>query len=143
DDLFDQAEALNSLLTPLGIQIRAPKVHVEQGIVYVDPLAIAIIPSEVRDTLVGALLDALASTRDTLTQLLLETSCSTATAITIAGLAVGTRSGAGQLSIELGGVQATTAEFTAFEFAPLPELPPVAPPAAPPAPSTGGASLPA
>ena len=59
--------------------------------------------------------------------------CGNATYITVADIVLGSVSGAGELTVELGGVQATTAEINAFQFGSLPPLPSL-----PPVPSLGG-----
>ena len=56
--------------------------------------------------------------RDAVTEALLEQDCGNATYITVADIVLGGVSGAGQIGLELGGVQATTAEINAFQFAP-------------------------
>ena len=69
--------------------------------------------------------------RDAVTKALLEQDCGNATYITVADIVLGGVSGAGQIGLELGGVQATTAEINAFQFALPPALPPLAAAAAP------------
>lgn len=127
-DGFEQAAALKDLLDPLGIAVTPPTVRVAQGIVFVDPLKIAIVPSQQRDGITSQLTSAIQPARAALTDALLKADCGNASYITIADLALGSVTGAGQLGLELGGVQATTADFTQFQFAalpPLPSLPPI------------------
>jgi hypothetical protein len=115
-----------------------PTVRNEQGIVFVDPMKIGIIPSDLRDgLLLGPALSALQSTREAATETLFRLGCGgdlsglytfpSSTIVTVLDLAVGSISGAGSLNLELGGVQATTAELGAFEglgdLPPLPDLP--------------------
>jgi hypothetical protein len=143
DDL-DQLEALKDVLEPLGLSIKAPKVRVEQDIVFVSPLEIAVVPSQTRDGVVGPLIGEAQPLRDALTKALLDVDCGNASYITIADLVLGSVTGAGQVGVEVGGVQATTAEINGFEFELLPTLPPVVPDlptggAAPPI-GAGGAS---
>ena len=130
-DALDQLESLNTVLAPLGLKITAPKIRVEQGIVFVDPLVIAVIPSPTRDGITGPLISGAQPIRDQVTKALLEQDCGNSTYITVADIVLGGVSGAGQIGLELGGVQATTAEIDAFQFALPPALPPLAP--APPA----------
>jgi hypothetical protein len=126
-DGFQQAAALKDLLAPLGIAVTPPTVRVEQGIVFVDPLKIAIVPSAQRDSALSQLLSAVQPVRAALTDALLKADCGNSTYITVADLALGSVSGAGQLGLELGGVQATTADFAQFQFGALPALPSLAP----------------
>jgi len=134
---LQQLEGLRALLDPLGFAITTPKVRVEEGIVFVDPLVIAVVPNATRDGLIGPVIGGAQPVRDAVTQALLDLDCGNSTYITVADLALGGVTGAGQIGLEVGGVQATTAEIDAFEFA-LP--PPVAPlaPAAAAAPPLGG-----
>ena len=115
--------ALEDVLGSLGITITPPETRVEQGIVFVDPLRIGIVPSKLRDSLVQSVLEQLGDVRNALTDLIAELGCNGSldllgnngkTAITVLDLALGTVSGAGRLTVELGGVQATTSEISAF-----------------------------
>lgn len=128
-DGFQQAAALKDILAPLGIAVTPPAVRVEQGIVFVDPLKIAIVPSAQRDGLLSPIIGGLQPVRESLADALLNMDCGNSTYITLADIALGSVSGAGALGLELGGVQATTADFTQFQFGalpPMPSLPPVA-----------------
>ena len=124
-DAIQQLEGLNAVLKPLGFSITPPKVRVEQGIVFVDPLVVAVIPSPARDGLTSPVIGGAQPLRDQITKALLEQDCGNASYITIADIVLGGVSGAGQVGLELGGVQATTAEIDAFQFALPPALPPV------------------
>jgi hypothetical protein len=131
-DDAQQAEELNTVLNELGFQIKMPRVRVEQGIVFVDPMKVGIIKSDNRDSIVGPIFEAVQPFREQLTEALLEMDCGNASYITILDIAIGTFSGAGSLNLELGGVQATTAELDAFElpdfdFPDFEDLPPVSP----------------
>jgi hypothetical protein len=132
---LEQLAVLNDTLSALGLELALPKVRVAQGIVFVDPMKIGIIPADLRDGVIGPLLAALQPQREDVTQLLADLGCGSEndvlgnngkTAITVLDLALGTISGAGRLSVELGGVQATTADITGFDglgvLPPLPDL---------------------
>jgi hypothetical protein len=125
-DAIDQLEGLNAALKPLGFEIKAPRVRVEQGIVFVDPLVVAVIPSPARDGVTGPIISGAQPLRDQITEAMLKQDCGNATYITVADIVLGGVSGAGQVGLELGGVQATTAEINAFQFALPPALPPLA-----------------
>jgi len=129
-DPIQQLDALKAALAPIGLAVTPPTVRVEQGIVFVDPLEIGIVPNATRDGVISPIFGGIQPVRDSLVDALLEMDCGNATYVTVADLVLGSVSGAGSLSLELGGVQATTAEINAFKFAslpPLPSLPPVAP----------------
>lgn len=124
----DQLAALETVLAPLGLAITPPATRVEQGIVFVDPLKIAIVSSEGREAITTPLVSAIQEPRESFADALLELDCGNATYITVADIALGSVTGAGSLGLELGGVQATTSEINAFQFPslpPLPELPSV------------------
>ncbi|MFL6204678.1 MAG: hypothetical protein ACJ739_04955 [Acidimicrobiales bacterium] len=140
-DAIDQLAGLNAVLQPLGFKIQPPKVRVEQGIVFVDPMSIAVIPSPTRDGVTGPVIGGAQPLRDQITAALLKQDCGNASYITIADIVLGGVSGAGQVGLELGGVQATTAEINGFQFQLPPTLPPLA--AVPALPTAGGVSTPA
>jgi hypothetical protein len=142
-DAVEQLRLLEDALTAAGLQITVPQVRSEEGILFVDPLKIGVIPSDLRDGLIlGPLLSALQPVREAFTETLFRLGCGgdlsglytfpSSTAVTVLDLAIGSVSGAGSLNLELGGVQATTAEIAGFEF-PGGELPPLTD--APPAPA--------
>jgi hypothetical protein len=132
-DATEQLTALKEALAPLGLLVEPPNVRVEEGIVFVDPLKIGIVPNAQRDAFIAPILQGLQPVREALVDALLEIDCGNATYVTVADIVLGSVSGAGALSLELGGVQATTAAIDAFKFASLPPLP-----ALPPTPSLGG-----
>jgi hypothetical protein len=123
---------LNTVLEPLGFRLRAPRTRVVDTsggtIVIVDPLAIAVVPNENRDTLLGGALGAVQPVREPLADALIEFDCGNATYITIADVVISAITGGGTLSVSLGGVRATTAAIKLFEglgqLTPLPPLPP-------------------
>jgi hypothetical protein len=123
-DSAQQLESLNEAIEPLGFTLTPPKVRVEQGIVFVDPLVVGVIGSQARDGVTGPLIGDAQPLRDAVTEALLEQDCGNASFITIADIVLGGVSGAGQVTLELGGVQATTGEIDGFQF----QLPPAIPP---------------
>ena len=134
-DPSDQVRLLKDTLAAVGLQVLPPTIRREQGIVFVDPMKIGVIPSDLRDGLVlGPVLNAAQPIRENFTETLFRFGCGgdlsgvyvfpSSTAVTILDLAVGTVSGAGSLNLELGGVQATTSELTTFDgLGVLPDLP--------------------
>jgi hypothetical protein len=155
-DPVKQLASLGPVLAPLGFAITAPEVRVEQGIVFVDPMSIAVVPSPTRDGITAPIIGGAQPLRDAVTEALLEQDCGNSTYITVADIVLGGVSGAGQVGLELGGVQATTAEIDAFQFALPPALgaaalspsvaapgidaPSLGAPAAAPSAGSGGAS---
>lgn len=136
-DGFEQAAALNEVLAPLGFIITPPLPRFEQNIVFVDPVKIGIIPSAQRDGILQPVISGAQPLREAIADALLAQDCSNSTYITVADIVLGSVTGAGALSLELGGVQATTADFQLFPFGalgkPATALPPVAGPSSPPA----------
>lgn len=124
-DGADQLTALNAMLKPLGFDITPPKVRDQQGVEFVDPLVIGIIPSTQRDGLIAPVVSQLQPLREQIADALLAQDCGNSTYITIADIVLGSVTGAGSLRLELGGVQATTADFTAFQFGAFSSLPPL------------------
>jgi hypothetical protein len=122
-DSLSQLAVLKDVLGSLGLTVTAPQTRVDQGIVFVDPMRIGIVPSVVRDTIVGGILGALQPVRQSFVDLLASIGCDSGndiignngkTAVTVLDLALASISGAGALTIELGGVQATTNEISGF-----------------------------
>jgi hypothetical protein len=135
---IEQMAALDEQLRPLGFTVTPPRVREAQGIVFVDPLKIGVIPADTKESLVGPIIGALQPVREALFAELLALDCGELaealgrnipanTLVSIFDIALSSVSGAGALLLELGGVQATTAEINAFEFPPLPELPDLPP----------------
>ena len=125
-DSLQQLDGLKDLIEPLGFTLTPPRVRVEQGIVFVDPLVVGVIPSQVRDGVTGPIIGDAQPARDAVTEFLLEQDCGNASYITIGDIALGGVSGAGQVTLDVGGVQATTGEIDGFQFQLPPALPPLA-----------------
>ncbi len=140
-DAADGLTQANAALAPLGISLDPPQVRNESGIVFVDPLKIGIVPSKTRDGISSPLLSAASPVREKLVDALIKADCGNASYITVADIALGSVTGAGSLSIELGGVTATSDELGETSFLGAlsdftPSLPPISDP------SGGGSSLP-
>ena len=95
----------------LGVQIKPPKAHLDAGILFVDPLSVAVVPSATRDALTGAVLGGAQPVRENLYDQILKASCKFSTFITVTDILVGSITGSGSFALELGGVQATTSEL--------------------------------
>jgi hypothetical protein len=151
-DAAQQAAAIDEALRPLGLTFTAPQVRVAEGIVFVDPMKIGVIPAERRDSIIGPILGELQPVREAIFAELLAMDCGelaqmtgqnipTKSLVSIFDIALASVSGAGSMLLELGGVQATTGELNAFQFPELPSLvdpPPVGTGVAPSLPAMRG-----
>jgi hypothetical protein len=128
-----QLDSAQEFLSSIGIMISRPQTRVASGVVFVDPLRIGIVPSKLRDNLIATLLGQLQTVRQSLTDAIANLSCdhpanvlgnNGSTIVTVLDLGLGTVSGAGSLTVELGGVQATTAAINQFSgLGNLPQIP--------------------
>jgi hypothetical protein len=123
-DALSALDAANTLLAPMGLQFVLPKAHTEAGILFVDPLMLRVVPSPTRDAISGGILGAVQPVRESLYDALLKQDCGNATYITVSDIAVGSITGAGSFSLELGGVQTKAEELKTTNF--LEGLPPLA-----------------
>lgn len=150
-DGLEQVKLLKDTLAAVGLQITVPEFRFEQNIAFVSPMKIGIIPSDLRDGLLSTVLGATQPVRESFVDLIEQYDCGSPddifgnngkTLITILDLALGSVSGAGSLNLELGGVQATTAEIQGFTglgvLPPLPNLADPNVPLSPTAPSAPG-----
>lgn len=122
----------NQVLELLGFRIEPPSYHLDTTstatLATVDPLAIALVPAPLRDQLVQPVLSGLQAVRDPLFQGLIDASCQFATPITVLDILLNATGPGGQLSIDLGGVQASSSAISLFSgLGQLPPLPPLAP----------------
>jgi hypothetical protein len=137
----------------LGLRIESPNYHLDttstSTLATVDPLAIALVPGALRDSIVQPVLSGLQPVRDPLFQGLIDADCSFATPITILDILLNATGPGGQLSLDLGGVQASSSAITLFSgLGSLPPLPPLSPasagtpgsPGTPARPGTPGAT---
>lgn len=141
----EDLEQVNAVLNPLGFELRMPTSRVVDTsageIVMVDPLAIAVVPNENRDTLLGGAIGAGQPVREPLFDALIEQDCGNATYVTLADVAIASITGGGTFSVSLGGVRASTAPLKLFQgLGQLSPLPPLAPltPLSPATPGTPG-----
>lgn len=108
--------AINTALKPVGIELRAPGTRDVNGAVTVDPLTIAIVPAPERDAITGQILSGALPVRQAVIDFLLAQDCGNDTYVTIADIVVGSITGAGSFSLELGGVQAHSGELKLSSF---------------------------
>lgn len=116
NDPSQAIEAANALLANLGIQISYPKAHVSAGFLFVDPLAVRVVPSPTRDSISQLVLGAAQPVRETVYGELLKNYCGFASPITVSDIVVGSVTGAGSFSIELGGVQTKSEALKTSSF---------------------------
>jgi hypothetical protein len=139
--LFD---GINKVLANAGIVVRQPAFRSDNGIQFVEPMAIAVVPNKNRDDLVNSILnsDGAHQAREQLVDALLEASCKFSTFTTVGDIVIGSLTGAGQFSIELGGVQASSGDLKTTSllgnFANAADLPTVLPASGELALGTGG-----
>lgn len=107
-DLSAVFALINTALAPMGIVLSPPVTRTQGANLYVDPLVISIVPSATRDQVAGTLLGALQPVREQLTDAIIAMDCGNDTYILVADIALGTVTGAGSLSLELGGTRAGT-----------------------------------
>lgn len=126
--LFD---GINTVLKNVGIVLRAPAFRSDNGIQFVEPMAIAVVANQNRDSILNPLTQALYPGRQALFDAMLQASCKFGTFITVADVVVGSLTGAGQFSVELGGVQASSGDLKTTSllgnFADAADLPTVLP----------------
>jgi hypothetical protein len=103
--------AINPVLATFGVELRPPVSHEVNGGIQLDPMSIAVVPSPTRDAIAGQVLAALDPVRQQLVAALLAQHCSNDTYITVADIALGSFTGAGSFSLELGGATAYTGEL--------------------------------
>jgi hypothetical protein len=101
---------LNTALGLVGIKLTQPLAHQDGGVLFVDPLGIAVVPNASRDAVAAAVLGGVQDLRKQIADALIANDCGNATYITIADLVLGSLTGAGVFRIDLGGVQATSGE---------------------------------
>ena len=108
----------NAALAPLGLQIRPPRVHYDDTargtLATVDPLGIRVVPAPARDQVLGGVLSGAQPVRQELFQALIDMDCGNATYITILDIVLNAFGAGGYFAVELGGVQASTAEINRF-----------------------------
>ena len=110
--------AINTALAPAGIKLTQPLAHQDGGVLFVDPLGIAVVPSARRDAVAAGVfgLKNVHDLRQQVTEALIAQDCGNSTYITIADLVIGSFTGAGVFKIELGGVRASSGETPKSSF---------------------------
>ena len=138
-DMAAFEEAANAALAPLGAAIRFPRV--ERLVEPTDLVRVRALRLEIRDspagrTVFGPLLDATRGQRGDLFDALVEIACDTSSFLLVGDVVLSVVSGTGFLTLELGGAEASSADFELGD----PFGAPIVPPAdgTPPPPATAG-----
>ena len=101
---------LNPVLATMGIELRPPVSRDVNGAIAIDPLTVAVVPSATRDSIAGQLFNTIQPVREAVVDALLALDCGNDTYVTVADIAIGSMTGAGSFSLELGGAQAFTGD---------------------------------
>ena len=107
--------AVNDVLDLLGLVLSPPRSHVEQGTLFVDPIRLGVRPNAARDRLAGEVLAALQPLREEAFGALLEVACDMGAAITVVDILLGSVTGGGSLTLNIGGTQAKLTEAEPFD----------------------------
>lgn len=99
-------EAVNNVLSQVGIVVIPPTTHLETDTIFVDPIKIGVAPNQLRDQVSGAVIAAIQPIREQLFQALIDASCSSGGAITVIDILLGSVTGGGSFTAVLGGAQA-------------------------------------
>ncbi len=131
--------AVNAVLSQLGLVLTPPRSHVEQGTLFVDPIRLGITPNPTRDQVAGTTLAAIQPVREQLFAALLQANCDSAALITVLDILLGSFTGGGSLTVNIGGTQA---QLTRAEgFGGLGAISTDAPPVLGGGPATGGGAV--
>ena len=126
-DASDVVSSINAVLSQLGLVLTPPRSHVEEGTLFVDPIRFGITPNPTRDQVAGTTLAAIQPIREQLFGVLLDAACDSAAPITVVDILLGSFTGGGSLTVNVGGTQAQLTDASAFQGlggrAPAPTLP--------------------
>jgi hypothetical protein len=112
----DALTQLNTVLDAVGLHITPPGMHIDSGVLFVDPLVISVVPNKARDGLLSTIIAGVQPVREPTFDALLKAYCKSNTEITIADIALGSISGAGSFNLLFGGAMATSGEITTNAF---------------------------
>lgn len=137
DDLVGTAVgAISPVLTPLGVELAFPEVVEFEDGIELTPLTVGIVPGELRSSVLGPILGLVQEPYNSFSEMLIDFDCGNATYVTVLDIVLGTLSGAGYTTVDLGGVAVEAGELETSSFLqPIPAGRPSAPVAAP---SSGG-----
>jgi hypothetical protein len=98
----------NDALKLFGFKLIEPKAYQTGGVLFVDPLAIGVVPNEARDQVAKQIVDNTDDYRKRLFDEILARECDAADLISVFDIASGSMTGAGEFTINLGGAQASS-----------------------------------
>jgi hypothetical protein len=98
----------NTALSPLGLKLVPGSAHEDGGVLFVDPLAIAVVPNAQRDAVASGVIGGTQPIRKEFFDALLAGSCKFSSFITVYDILIGSITGAGEFALQLGGAQATS-----------------------------------
>lgn len=104
----DPLAAVNTALAPTGLAVAAPVVERAGDVVRVTPLSLRLSDSPLGQTTLGPALGELQPVRDPLVETLLSFSCDFGPVVLVADVLASIASGSGGISLDFGGVSATT-----------------------------------
>jgi hypothetical protein len=107
-------QLLNTL--QLGVQIAPPTARQTNGVQFVDPMGLQVVPSHQRDMAASTLLGGAQPVRQQIVDAMLAANCQAASPVTISDIVVGSFTGAGSFNMILGGVQASSGEIAENPF---------------------------
>jgi hypothetical protein len=112
DDVTTVTQIINTVLTPVGLNIQWPAVTTaSDGTVNVSPLIVGVDNSALGQELVGANLGKIQTVRQELTQALFNYDCNLPGYVEVADIALAVPAGGGDLDIDLGGASAQTTDL--------------------------------
>lgn len=127
-DLTTLASAINTVLSPMGMQLQLPQVSDVQGLEQVTPLQLQVVPNPTRDQVVDGVLNATAPAYNTAADgleggfgswepsQLEQALCQSDTPITVAAVTVASIDGAGFFTAAFGGVNSTASTLPSNSF---------------------------
>jgi hypothetical protein len=107
----DTLQNANVALKPMGLKLVPGTARQAGGVLFVDPLAITVVPNAQRDALAAKVIGGIQPYRKSFFDAMLEYNCKFSSFITIYDILVGSITGAGEFALQLGGVQATSGEI--------------------------------
>lgn len=99
----------NDALKLFGLKLVEPKAYQTGGVLFIDPMAIAVVPNSSRDEIAKQIVDNTDDGRKQLFGEILKHECDFADVISVFDIVTGSMTGAGEFSVLLGGAQASSA----------------------------------
>ena len=100
--------AANEALKLFGFKLVEPKAYETGGVLFIDPLAIYVVPNAQRDQIAKEITAGTQEYRERLFAEMIARECDSADLISVFDIATGSMTGAGDFSLQLGGAQASS-----------------------------------